>query len=84
MTTKQLERVLIKYDKDCSKNWQTVVNAVNEYIYDEFDATFDSTFSDGEIDRMLDGIILRTVWIKDRMNNNKKLTNKVRKALGYY
>ena len=83
MTANKLEKILIKYDKNCIKNWQEVVNAVNEYIEEHPGRTFDGTFPDGQIDRMLDSISTRPCWIKDRMNGNKKITTKVRKALGY-
>lgn len=83
MTKNHLEKVLRKYDRDCTKNWQRVVDAVNTYIAEHPEDSFDATFPDGQIDRMLDSISARPCWIKDRMNGNRKLTTKVRRAVGY-
>lgn len=88
MNKEQLEKELLRFVSDTEMHWKEVVNAVNEFKEAEPDTSFDSTFSDGQLDRALDSVALKVGWIKDRMDNKGYkarggLTNKLRKALGY-
>lgn len=89
MSKEIVEQHIIDFISNSELNWKEVVNAINEFKDNEPDSSFDSIFSDGQLDRALDSVCLKVGWIKDRMdgkttpNARGSLTVKLRRALGY-
>lgn len=90
MTRDELVKELIPLFEEQNKTWQKIVEAINGYVdtNSKDNLGYVSVLGYTELDSKVDGLALKTAWIRDRLNgklptDRDSFTKKVRKVLGY-